>query len=106
MFEEQYTVLQAAGDQLAERIRALGYRAPGRFQEFLTLSAVNEDADLPETPEAMLRNLFEDNQTCARQAADAIMIAESCEDYVTHDLLIERKAYHDKVSWMLRANLE
>jgi DNA-binding ferritin-like protein len=34
------------------------------------------------------------------------MIAESCEDYVTHDLLIERKAYHDKVSWMLRANLE
>lgn len=106
MFEEQYTDLQEAGDQIAERIRALGHKTPGRFQEFLGLSAISEDADLPETPEAMLRNLFEDNQTCSRQAADAIMVAESCEDYVTHDLLIARKAYHDKVSWMLRANLE
>jgi starvation-inducible DNA-binding protein len=106
MFEEQYTDLHMAGDQLAERIRALGHKAPGRFGEFLTLSEIREDENLPETPETMLRNLFEDNQTCSRQAADAIIVAESHEDYVTHDLLIERKAYHDKVSWMLRANLE
>jgi starvation-inducible DNA-binding protein len=106
MFEEQYTNLQEAGDLLAERIRALGHKTPGRFREFLEMSAVKEDENLPSAPEAMLRNLFEDNQTCSRQAADAIMIAESCEDYVTHDLLIERKAYHDKIAWMLRANLE
>jgi starvation-inducible DNA-binding protein len=106
MFEEQYKNLQEAGDLLAERVRALGHKTPGSFAAFLKLSEVREDDSLPEQHDVMVRNLCDDNQMCSRQADDAIKVAESCQDYVTHDVLIERKAYHDKMSWMLRAHLE
>lgn len=106
MFEEQYKDLQSAGDELAERVRALGYKVPGRFQDFLALSDVKEDAGLPANAHTMIQNLLEANEICSRQSAEAINVTESLEDQVTNDLLIERKAYHDKAAWMLRSFLE
>src|ERR687884_203425 len=40
MFETQYTELAAAVDLIAERIRALGFPAPGTYAEFSKLSSV------------------------------------------------------------------
>ena len=34
MFEEQYTELATAVDEIAERIRALGIKAPGSYSSF------------------------------------------------------------------------
>src|SRR5690606_13837873 len=42
MFEGQYTELAQAVDLIAERIRALGFPAPGTYAEFAELSSIKE----------------------------------------------------------------
>ncbi|WP_163144180.1 Dps family protein, partial [Arhodomonas sp. KWT] len=51
MFEEQYTELATAVDQVAERIRTLGFPAPGSYKQFAELSSVEEATDVPEAKE-------------------------------------------------------
>ncbi|HEV7886199.1 MAG TPA: Dps family protein, partial [Acidimicrobiales bacterium] len=67
MFEEQYTELSAAVDLIAERIRALGERAPGSYREFGSLSSISEDDDRPDAVE-MVRRLVEGQQAVVRTA--------------------------------------
>ena len=43
LFEEHYTELATAVDEIAERIRALGFPAPGTFQQFSALSTIKEE---------------------------------------------------------------
>ena len=40
MFETQYTELALAVDLIAERIRALGFPAPGTYKEFAAMSSI------------------------------------------------------------------
>src|ERR687896_1892012 len=40
MFEQQYNELALAVDLIAERIRALGYSAPGSYREFGRLTSI------------------------------------------------------------------
>ncbi|MER3588441.1 MAG: DNA starvation/stationary phase protection protein, partial [Mastigocladus sp. ERB_26_1] len=47
MFEQQYTELAMAVDLIAERIRALGYPAPGTYSEFAQLSSIPETSGVP-----------------------------------------------------------
>ena len=42
MFEEQYQDLQEAVDEIAERIRALGFLAPGSLSQFLKLATIED----------------------------------------------------------------
>jgi starvation-inducible DNA-binding protein len=42
MFEEQYNELALAVDLIAERIRALGFPAPGTYKKFARLSSISE----------------------------------------------------------------
>jgi starvation-inducible DNA-binding protein len=42
MFEQQYTELALAVDQIAERIRALGHPAPGSYAAFADLTSIKE----------------------------------------------------------------
>src|SRR5690242_12364442 len=48
MFETQYTELALAVDAIAERIRALGYPAPGTYKEYAKLSSIAEEEGVPE----------------------------------------------------------
>ncbi len=48
MFMEQYTELWNALDAIAERIRSLGYPAPGTNSEFARLTSIEETAGVPE----------------------------------------------------------
>ena len=43
LFEQQYTELALAVDEIAERIRALGVRAPGSYSRFAELASVKEE---------------------------------------------------------------
>ena len=47
MFEGQYTELATAVDLVAERIRALGYPAPGSYAEFANLTSIQESKGVP-----------------------------------------------------------
>lgn len=104
-FEEQYTELADAIDDIAERIRALGYRAPGTFKEFHELTSIREDQEEPEAME-MVRRLALGNELLLRTAREALEPAKEAEDEATIDLLTQRLHVHSKTAWMLRSHLE
>ncbi len=51
----------------------------------------------------MLTQLVEDNEKIVRYIRESAEFAEELNDFVTHDLLVERMAVHEKAIWMLRA---
>ncbi|WP_372638805.1 Dps family protein [Fodinibius sp.] len=104
-FEEQYTELAEAIDEIAERIRSLGYRAPGTFKEFNELTSIEEDTEEPEALE-MVRRLAVGNEQVLRTARQALQPANDGEDEATVDLLTRRLDVHSKTAWMLRSHLE
>ena len=104
MFEEQYTKLALAVDQIAERIRALGEPAPGSYREFASLSSVPEDDDRPDANE-MIRRLVEGQETVVRTARSVFPVTGSANDEATADLLTQRMQVHEKTAWMLRSLL-
>lgn len=104
-FEEQYTELAEAVDEIAERIRAIGFRAPGSFKEFNEIASIEEDTDQPKAME-MLRRLAIDNEKIIQTAREALKPAQEAGDEATIDLLTERLTVHSKTAWMLRSHLE
>ncbi len=105
MFETQYTELALAVDVIAERIRALGVRAPGSYAEFEKLTTITEE---PTTPAAhdMIKKLVSGQESVVRTARSIFPIAEAAHDEVTVDLLTQRLQLHEKTAWMLRSLLE
>lgn len=106
LFEEQYNELHQAGDELAERIRALGHFTPGTVSEFLKLSSIKDDAELPKSAGKMVENLMTANEECSAEARKVLEAAEKVSDEVTVDMMVARMTHHDKTAWMLRAILE
>ena len=104
MFEQQYTELAAAVDEIAERIRALGFPAPGSYHRFAELTAIEEENAVPEARE-MIRQLLIGQETVVRTAREIIDTAERVNDEPTADLLTQRMQIHEKNAWMLRSML-
>jgi len=105
MFEPQYTELATAVDLIAERIRALGFFAPGSYAEFAKLSSIKESDGLPKA-EDMIRQLVEGQEAVVRTARSVFPIAEKAGDEATADLLTQRIQLHEKTAWMLRSLLD
>ena len=105
MFEEQYTELATAVDDLAERIRALGAYAPGSYAAYAKLSSIEESEDVPRAQE-MIQQLIHGHETVAKTARSVFPAAEEGSDEVTADLLTQRMTVHEKTAWMLRSLLE
>lgn len=106
LFEDQYQELHLAGDELAERVRALGHMTPGTYREFSKLSRITEDDALPTKSTKMVENLMKSHEQCSLEARSVLNVAQANEDEVTVDMMVERMAFHDKTAWMLRASLE
>jgi starvation-inducible DNA-binding protein len=105
MFEEHYTEMWAALDQIAERIRSLGAPAPGTYRAFAELSSIEETEGVPEAME-MVRLLVEGHEAVLRTARGVFPAAEKAGDEVTADLLTQRLQVHEKTAWMLRSLLK
>ncbi len=104
MFEEEYTELATAVDSIAERIRTLGYPAPGSYSEYAELSSIKETSGVP-TAEEMIKLLVEGNEAVVRTARSIFPFAEKANDESTADLLTQRMSLHEKNAWMLRSLL-
>jgi starvation-inducible DNA-binding protein len=104
MFETQYTELAIAVDEIAERIRALGVKAPGSYTEFAKLTNV-EEGNGDESAEEMIRQLAIGQETIVRTAREAFPAADAANDEPTADLLTQRMQIHEKNAWMLRSML-
>ncbi|MFN2317884.1 MAG: Dps family protein [Gemmatimonadales bacterium] len=105
LFEQQYTELATAIDEIAERIRSLGARAPGSFSEFVKLASVRDDTSSPAATK-MIRNLLADQEAVAKSARLVVEAAEKVNDVASADLGTRRMDVHQKHAWMLRSHLE
>lgn len=104
MFEEQYNELALAVDLIAERIRALGFPAPGTYKEFAALSSIGEEDGVP-SAEEMIRKLVEGQEAVVRTARSLFATVDQANDEPTADLLTQRMQVHEKTAWMLRSLL-
>lgn len=104
MFETQYNELALAVDAIAERIRALGVRAPGSYAEFAQLTSIPEDDDVP-VAEEMIRRLVLGQEAVVRTARSIFAAVDAAGDEPTADLLTQRMQVHEKTAWMLRSLL-
>jgi starvation-inducible DNA-binding protein len=105
MFMDQYNEEWMAVDLIAERIRALGFPAPGGYKDFSALTSIKEADGVPKAKD-MIRQLVEGQETVVRTARAVFPIAEKANDQPTLDLLTQRMQIHEKNAWMLRSLLE
>lgn len=105
MFMEQYTELWTALDAIAERIRSLGYPAPGTGKAFAKLTSIAETEGVPDALD-MVRLLVAGHEAVTRTARAEFPAAEKGGDESTVDLLTQRLQVHEKTAWMLRSLLK
>ena len=108
MFETQYNEQWMALDETAERMRALGFNAPGSYAEFIRLTSIPEEPGLSDTADwrEMVRQLVVGNEAVARTARKVLKTADDAGDDPTVDLMTQRLQVHEKNAWMLRSLLQ
>lgn len=109
LFEQQYTELFAAIDEIAERIRALDeYALPNHYSGILEsvaklsnpiLKIKNKD----EAANQMIANLVTLHENVVKSAQDAKRLAGNAGDEESEDIAIARIQIHQKSLWMLRS---
>lgn len=105
LFEQQYTELALAVDEVAERIRTLGALAPGTYAEFAALTSIKEKSGKLKARE-MLETLIEGQNAVIEAAKAALPLAQAADDEASVDLLVGRIQVHEKNRWMLGASLD
>jgi starvation-inducible DNA-binding protein len=105
MFMAQYNEIWLAVDLVAERIRALGFPAPGTYKELSRLTTIKDSNGVPNAKE-MIRQLVTGQESVVRTARELLPIAEKAGDQPTVDLLSARMMVHEQNAWMLRSLLE
>lgn len=106
MFMAQYTELWNAVDPIAERIRSLGFPAPGSYAQFAALSSLKDAPTAPPKALEMVRILVEGHEGVARTARSLFPLVDKASDEPSADLLTQRLAVHEQAAWMLRSLLE
>ncbi|WP_193165219.1 Dps family protein [Microbulbifer hainanensis] len=102
MFEEQYTELATAVDDIAERIRTLDVVAPGTYKAFAQLSSIEEVEEVP-AAEKMVEILTHGHEQVVKTCRDVLKTAQEGDDESTVALVSDRMRVHEKTAWMLRA---
>ena len=102
MFEEHYTELATAVDEIAERIRTLDVPAPGTYSQFSKLSTIEEVEGVP-TANEMVNILTSGHEQVVKTCRNVLEISEQANDESTAALVSDRMRIHEKTAWMLRA---
>jgi starvation-inducible DNA-binding protein len=105
LFEDHYTALAAAVDEIAERVRALGFPAPATYKQFSKLTSIEEPEGVPEAQE-MIKLAAEAHKKLIERSRIVIKIADEAGDDTSIDVGTQRLVYHEKVLWMLNSMLE
>ena len=104
LFEEQYKDLALAIDEVAERVRTLGKKAPGSWKVYAELTSIedgNENADAI----TMIHDLIDSQSLIIKTLKRTIDEAQKVGDEVTIDIAITRIGIHEKNSWMLKSSI-
>ncbi|HEY8876069.1 MAG TPA: Dps family protein [Roseateles sp.] len=106
MFMAQYTELWNAVDPIAERIRSLGFPAPGSYAQFAKLSGLPDAPATPPKAMKMVELLMQGHEAIARTARGIFPLVDKAGDEPSADLLTQRLTVHEQTAWMLRSLLE
>ena len=104
LFEKQYLELADESDEIAERIRALGFFVDASFSAFSNLSEIKEVQKVLNTQD-MLTSLVLDHDAWVRHARKVAEIADREGDFATVDMLGRRMGGHEKMAWFLESHL-
>jgi starvation-inducible DNA-binding protein len=102
MFEEHYTELAIAVDDVAERIRTLDVPAPGTYKELARLSSIKEVEGVPDG-KTMVDLLKQGHEQVVKTCREVLKLAQAAGDESTSALASDRMRIHEKTAWMLRA---
>jgi len=102
MFEEHYTELAIAVDDVAERIRTLDVPAPGTYKELARLSSIKEVEGVP-NGKTMVDLLTQGHEQVVKTCREVLKLAQTAGDESTSALASDRMRIHEKTAWMLRA---
>jgi len=106
-FEEEYGKLEKTLDEVAERIRMLGFYSPGSMQQFLKLSALKENGPEQNDSGSFMEVLLEDHETVIKFIRKSIGDnAEAHNDEGTADFITAVMQMHEQMAWMLRASVK
>ncbi len=103
LFEVQYTLLEEAIDEIAERINKLGAPVIGTLAEFLDNTSLKEAPGKYPQKEEMLKELLSDHELvikCLRKYIDDC--SEKFKDAGTADFLTGLMQQHETIAWTLR----
>ena len=102
-FEEQYELISASIDEIAERVRAVGGKTRATLKEFINSSQIGEDFGSYPEADAMLGNLLTDHETIIKTLRKNIKECQNLNDEATANFLTEKMEEHEKMAWMLRS---
>lgn len=105
VFEKQYQEIWEAVDEIAERIRALGFQAPGTYSQFNKLASIKETDEVPEAMD-MVKLLVQGNEAVVNTARQIFPVVDKNNDEPSADLLTRRMQKHEEAAWMLRSMLD
>jgi starvation-inducible DNA-binding protein len=104
LFNAQYDEIFVAVDELAERIRALGLKVDGTFENFSKLSKI-KSGDKNADAKTMIKDLANDHEALSKTLKEGIKTAQAEGDEGTADIFINREKAHEKALWMLQSSL-
>jgi starvation-inducible DNA-binding protein len=102
-FEEQYEIISAAVDEIAERVRAVGGKTRATLKEFVNSSQIREDVGSYPDADTMLGNLLSDHEAITKTLRKNVKECQELNDEATANFLTEKMEEHEKMAWMLRS---
>ena len=100
--EEHYEDMADAIDNIAERIRSIGFTPATGLKSYVEMSGI-EDAGMMPDANDMILQLATDHQSVATQLRTVVQEAEKVDDVFTADLLTARIGTHEEAAWMLNS---
>ncbi|MFO7799796.1 MAG: Dps family protein [Rhodohalobacter sp.] len=103
-YEEQYGELEGVIDEIAERIRMIGFLSTGRMSEFLKLTELKEGKEITDSGE-QVSNLMKDHESVIKYLRNCIRDFEDLNDMGSADFVTALMQQHEKMRWMLESFL-
>ncbi len=101
-FGDFYTAVWSSVDSYAEHTRTLDAYVPGSLSRFSELTKIADETGII-APEAMFRNLYNDNETLIAELNAVHELAVAEKRYGLINFIEDRLDFHSKMHWQLRA---
>ena len=106
LFEEQYNQLSEIVDDVAERIRILGFFPPATLRQFAELSDLQQTTVIVTDSKVLVEKILTAHNRVIKQLREIISdISAKYKDEGTTDFLIAIMQIHEKTAWILRSHL-